>query len=56
MSGFEPRITGVGSDRSANCAKTKAKLQGFVQNDFKILFGTFSHLSEPGKKKSRHKK
>ena len=43
MLGFEPRISGVGSDRSANCATTTAQ---FLKN---IFGGT-----NPGKKKFRN--
>ena len=32
MSGFEPRISGVGSDRSANCATTTALRVRIVVN------------------------
>ena len=38
MSGFEPRISGVGSDRSANCATTTALKNLNLSNQEKKTF------------------
>ena len=37
MTGFEPRITGVGSNRATNCATTTAQVNVNVLNLFRTM-------------------